>query len=96
MMSKQKEFRCFCASVSVLIDPTSPRNRREKRSAELNCMRERVTNGGKRREVMRREMYCKGNTLGTEKPTFYFSCFVPGPLYKYQQINKSLCKPETS
>lgn len=45
---------------------------------------------------MRREMYCKGNTLGAEKPTFYFSCFVPGPLYKYQQITESLCKSETS
>lgn len=72
MMSKQKEFRYFCASVSVLTDTVFPRNRREKRSAELNCMREGVTNGGKRREVMRRKMHCKGNTLGTEKPNFYF------------------------
>lgn len=53
MMSKQKEFRYFCASVSVLIDATSPRNRKEKRSAELNCMRKRVTNGGKRSDEER-------------------------------------------
>lgn len=95
-ISKQKEFNYFCASLSVLIDVISPRNGRQKRAAELNYMRERVTNGGKRREAMRRELYCKGNTLGTEKPTFYFACFVPGLLYKYQQITESLCKSETS
>lgn len=94
-MSKQK-FSYFCASLSVLIDAISPRNRREKRAAELNCMRERVSKGGKRREATRREMYCKGNTLGTEKSTFHFSCFVPGLLYKYQQVAESLCKSETS
>lgn len=97
MMSKQKEFRYFCASVSVLIAAISPRNRREKRSTELNCMGERVTNGGKTREIMRREMHCKGNTLGTEKPTFYFSCFgqisANHPLTL--QISDKLCSLQT-
>lgn len=46
--------------------------------------------------MMRREIHCKGNTLGTEKPTSYFLCFVPGPLYKYQQTTESLCKSEAS
>lgn len=44
---------------------------------------------------MRRDTYCKGNALGTEKPTFYFSCFLPGPLYKDQQVTEWLCTTET-
>lgn len=87
LMSKQKEFRYFCPSFSVLFDAISTQNTRRKR-AELNCMRERVPNTGKQREVMSRDIYCEGIALGTENPTFHFSCLLPGKLYKYQQVTE--------